>query len=128
MFLRSLSLMVISLFFVCSLSSCAAVLIGGAGAAGTYSYIEGKSSIIRNVSVDKAYSASLKACKKLHLAITKKSKNLSEASITGKDNDRTFWIWIDAENSVRTKISVRVGLLGDKPASERIHQAIASYL
>ncbi|PIE69343.1 MAG: hypothetical protein CSA21_02725 [Deltaproteobacteria bacterium] len=126
--IRSLSLALVSLFFVCSLSSCAAVILGGAGAAGTYSYFEGKTSVSRNISVNKAYAAALKACKKLGLPIEKKSKNLSEASITGKDGDRTFWIWISAENTVRTKISVRVGLFGDEPASQKIQDTLAACL
>jgi hypothetical protein len=128
MLFRSLCASLIALALLCSLYSCAAVVAGSAGAAATYSYIEGKVSSTRNTSIDHAYTAAITACKDLGLTIEKQSKNLSEASISGKDGDRPFWIWISSENSVRSKISVRVGLLGDRQASETIQNRIASHL
>ena len=125
---RALCLTLISLAFYCSLCSCAAVVVGSAGAAATYSYLEGKVSVSRNVPVDRAYTASIKACKDLDLRIDKRTKNLSEATISGKDGDRPFWIWISSENSVRSKISVRTGLLGDRMASQKIQDTIAAHL
>jgi len=111
-----------------TLYGCAAVVAGGAGVAATYNYFEGKLTVTRNANVDRAYSASIKACKSLGLTIEKKSKNLTEASISGKDGDRSFWIWISAENAVRSAISVRVGLMGDQMASERIQNTIHQYI
>jgi hypothetical protein len=125
---RSFCLTLFSLALLCSLCSCAALVAGGAGAAATYSYVEGKVSVTRNVTVDRAYTAAIKGCADLGLIIEKQSKNLSEASISGKDGDRPFWIWISSENSVRSKISVRVGLLGDRQASETIQNRIAAHL
>jgi len=116
-----------SLALLCSLCSCAALVAGGAGAAATYSFVEGKVSVTRNVSVDRAYTAAIKGCTDLGLSIEKQTKNLSEASISGKDGDRPFWIWISSESSVRSKISVRVGLLGDRQASETIQNRIAAH-
>jgi hypothetical protein len=117
-----------SLALLCSLCSCAALVAGGAGVAATYSYVEGKVSVTRNVSVERAYTASIKGCRDLGLTIEKQSKNLTEASLSGKDGDRSFWIWISSENSARSKISVRVGLLGDRQASETIQNRIAAHL
>jgi len=117
------------ILLLCStLYGCAAVVAGGAGVAATYNYFEGKLTVTRNSTVDHAYDASIKACKNLGLIIEKKSKNLTGASISGKDGDRPFWIWISAENAVRSSISVRVGLLGDQMASERIQNAIHQYI
>jgi hypothetical protein len=115
-----------SLALLCSLCSCAALVAGGAGVAATYSYVEGKVSVTRNVSVERAYTASIKGCRDLGLTIEKQSKNLTEASLSGKDGDRSFWI--SSENSARSKISVRVGLLGDRQASETIQNRIAAHL
>ncbi|WP_462324862.1 DUF3568 family protein [Desulfoplanes sp.] len=117
-----------TLALIACLSGCAAVVVGGAGAAATYSYIEGKVSITRNIKVNTAYTAALEACADLGLTVEKRSKNLSKATVSGKDTDRPFWIWISAEDSVRTKISVRVGLLGDRTASQRIQNTIARHL
>lgn len=111
-----------------TLYGCAAVVAGGAGVAATYNYFEGKLTVTRNANIDQAYNASVKACTHLGLTIEKKSKNLSEASISGKDGDRPYWIWITAENAVRSSISVRVGLIGDQMASERIQNTIHQYL
>ena len=118
----------LSLCFSVTLYGCAAVVVGGAGVAATYNYFEGKLTITRNVTVDTAYNAGIRAAKDLELVIEKRSKNLTKASISGKDGDRPFWIWISAENAVNSKISVRVGLLGDQMASERIQQSIQKFL
>ncbi len=118
----------LTLCFSCTLYGCAAVVVGGAGVAATYNYFEGKLTISRNVTVTAAYDAGIRAANDLGLIVEKKSKTLTEASISGKDGDRPFWIWIIAENAVSSKISVRVGLLGDRMASERIQQSIKKFL
>ena len=128
MTIRSVCSTLIGIAMICSLCSCAAVVAGGAGAAATYTYFEGKVSVSRNVNVDRAYAAALKGCKDLGLVIEKQTKNLSGAQITGKDGNRPFWIWISTDNNVTSKISVRVGLLGDRNASRNIQDAIARHL
>jgi len=118
-------LLVISLI---TLSGCAALVAGGTGVIGTYAYVAGWMEGNYNVDLDRAYSATLTACRHLKLKIEKKTKNLSSGSITANDGNRTLWIKLKAQNSTATKISVRVGLIGNKPASQRVHAAIARAL
>jgi len=118
-------LLVISLI---TLSGCAVLVAGGTGVIGTYAYVAGWMEGNYNVDLDRAYSATLTACRHLKLKIEKKTKNLSSGSITANDGNRTLWIKLKAQNSTATKISVRVGLIGNKPASQRVHAAIARAL
>ncbi len=110
------------------LSGCAAVVVGGVAAGGTYYYVTGWLNKDYSASLNQAYTASLEACKELGLAIQKRHKNLTEASIDAKDSDRDVWISLESKTANVTKISVRVGLTGDKIASQRIHEAIAKRL
>lgn len=109
-------------------SGCAALVLGGAVAAGTYVYVDGWSTQSYNASLDRSYNAALKACQNLKMTVEKKEKNISEAKIKAKDGDREVWIDLDSASEKVTKIKVRVGLMGDEVASKKIHDAIAKQL
>ncbi|MFW5489564.1 MAG: DUF3568 family protein [Desulfovibrio sp.] len=126
--IRKIKCLAATLAVLFCLSGCAAVIVGGAAAGGTYYYVTGWLNKDYNVTVNQAYAAGMAACKDLGLSVKKHSKNLTEASIDAKDSDRDVWITMDSKTERITKISVRVGLTGDKVASQRIHDAIARHL
>lgn len=110
------------------LGGCAAVAAGAMAGGGTYAYVTGWGTATYNVDLDRAYDAALDACDDLDLVVQKQERHLSDAEITAKDGDSTVWIDLDSEGVRVTKIAVRVGVMGDKVASERIHDRIARQL
>ncbi|SME88824.1 DUF3568 family protein [Desulfovibrio gilichinskyi] len=121
----------ITTFFICavmvlSLSGCAAVLLGGAAAGGTYVYVAGQAKRQYNSSLSSTYTATIKACKGLGLKIESNKKRLSDASIKARDVDTTVYISLESVSSKTTNVSVRYGMLGDEQASAKILSAINS--
>lgn len=116
------------LMSLAGLSGCAAVAAGAMAGGGTYAYVTGWGTVTYNVDLDQAYEAALEACDELDLLVQKQERHLSEAGIEAKDGDSTVWIDLDSEGIRVTKVAVRVGVLGDKVASERIHDRIAKEL
>jgi len=49
---------------------------------------------------------------------------MASASIKAKKGDEDYWIKMKEKAKKRTTISVRAGVLGDKEASQKIHEEI----
>jgi len=111
-----------------SAAGCGAVIVGGAAAAGTYFYLDGQSKGTYSVSLNKAYEASLAACKELEIPVTEQNKKLSSATIKGKLSGDTVTISLKLVGDNITEITVRVGLMGNESASHRIHKTISKHL
>ncbi len=109
-------------------TGCAAVVVGGAAAVGTYTYTAGQLLGAYNANLETTYKATLAGCESLGLPLYSHELNLSTASITTKDGDKDVWINLKAQTSTTTEVAVRVGYLGDEFASKRIHDAIGSKL
>ncbi|MFO7718629.1 MAG: DUF3568 domain-containing protein [Thermodesulfobacteriota bacterium] len=109
-------------------SGCAAVALGTAGGAGTYVYLKGQLVREYNAGMDRSYDAVLSTCNALDLEIQSRSHNLSEAKVSALDGDRTVHFRLKSLSTQKTKLSVRVGLLGDKVASQRIHEEFSRQL
>ncbi|SKA78773.1 DUF3568 family protein [Desulfobaculum bizertense] len=107
---------------------CAVLAAGAVAGGGTYVYTTGQLVRTYNASLDTSYEATVRAARRLNLKVNDRVLNLSSASVNGHDKDRRFWISLKSENPRVTKISVRVGVLGDEAASRRIHEAIARSL
>ena len=110
-------------------SGCVALVVGaGAGAAGVI-WHEGKLQETVEDSVPHVHQAIKAGLRDLNITITEdKSDNLT-AAVRGILADGTK-VWVDAEStgSSTAKLTIRVGILGDKPFSLRIRDAIKSHL
>lgn len=109
-------------------TGCAALVVGGAAAVGTYTYVAGQLKRTYNANLETTFQATLAGCEALGLPVQEQQKQLSKASIKVLDGGRDAWIWLDAQSSTTTEVSVRVGYLGDELASRRIHEAIQARL
>ncbi|MBE1425149.1 hypothetical protein H4684_001793 [Desulfomicrobium macestii] len=109
-------------------TGCAALVVGGAAAVGTYTYVAGMLQRTYNANLDTTYQATLAGCEALGLPVQDRQKQLSKASVKVVDGDRDVWISLTAQSSTTTEVSVRVGYLGDELASRRIHEAIQARL
>jgi hypothetical protein len=118
--------------FVClvllALYGCAAVIAGGAASGATYVYTEGWVARDYNVGIGRAYNAGLAAAKNLGMTVVEKSKRVASANIKMKKGDKDYWIKMEQTSDNRTTISVRAGVMGDKEASQRIHEEIKKML
>ena len=121
-----LALLLSSIIFM---YGCAAVLLGvGAGVGiGAYKYVEGN--LIREypVSYTKAWDAANTTLTNLKIGVTNSLNNGAKGTLEAgqKDGTKVVLNLTDKGQSV-TSISVRVGILGDRKAAEKIHNAIAS--
>lgn len=115
---------ILALCFVLSMclavSGCAAVVLGGAAAGGTYVYVTGQAKQKFNADLGNTYKAGLKACQDLNLTVKANKKKLSEASIKAVDVDTDVFIDFTYVSSKVTEVSVRYGLFGDEDSSRRI--------
>ncbi len=109
-------------------TGCAALVVGGAAAVGTYTYVSGNLIRTYNANLDTTFRASLNACQSLSLPIHDQQKRLSTASLKTQDGSRDVWINLKTVSSTTTEVSVRVGYFGDEHASRRIHEAIMTRL
>lgn len=110
-------------------SGCAMVLVGaGAGAAGTV-YVMGKLEDEVEAPVSKVQRASVAALKTLELPLRVERGDKLAAELESETADqKKIWISISSLTSSRSKIVIRVGLLGDEVRSRQILQAIQTRL
>ena len=106
------------------LTSCAAVVAGGAGAAAAYTYASGWLTRDYDTSLDKAYQASVRSLQENNIKIVERSKDVASANIKAESADQTYWVKIEEKGDKLTTVSVRAGIIGDRSASERVHKEI----
>ena len=109
------------------MSGCAVALFGagaGAGVAGA-TYVMGKLEDEVNAPVSKVRPATVAALKSLELPVDKERGDKLAAELESETADqKKVWISITSLTSSRSKIVIRVGLLGDESRSRQILQAI----
>jgi hypothetical protein len=113
------------------LSSCAPVaFIGGAAIGlGGYKYYDGKLVVIYPASLEKTFDASISAMENLEYQIYERQRKLTSGKIvtTGsiKDQIKLSFKYHTVEE---TEVTIRVGLMGDEAASNKIKDKISDYL
>jgi Protein of unknown function (DUF3568) len=115
--------------FIClvlfALYGCAAVVAGGAAGGATYVYTEGWVARDYNVGIDRAYNTGLEAARDLGMTVVEKSKKIASANIKMTKGGKDYWIKMEETSKKHTTISVRAGIMGDKEASQKIHEEIS---
>lgn len=109
-------------------SGCAAVVVGGAAAAGTYVYMAGWLEQTYNRPVDQVWEAAQSGPASLGLTLQSKERTLGTSRLQFLDGGTDVWITVQATSPYTTKVAVRWGLLGDEAASRRILDAIGARL
>jgi len=120
------------IILICSVSflyGCVLAWIGvGAGVGiGTYKYIEGRLEREYPLSYSRAWDATNSALQNLQISISNSTKGNRKGTIDAvrKDGKKVIVSLKDRGQGVTT-ISVRIGVLGDRSAAEKVHDAIAS--
>ncbi len=107
---------------------CVAAAVG-LGAAGTIAYIRGDLESTEDKNIEVVYSAVLEAVEQLQLILINKSQDAHEATILARDvNDKKITIKMKSTSVQTTKLSIRVGTLGDEAMSVQIYQKIYNNL
>ena len=121
MALRKLLHILIIGWSMISFAGCAAVLIGAGAGAGTVGYIAGELKAQEEVSLNKAWSASLKAMAHLEFTVTQKEKDAFTAELTARGSgDKKIQVKLEKKAEKITEIRIRVGLFGDESMSRLI--------
>lgn len=111
-----------------SLQGCAVLLVG-AGAAGTVAYVRGNLRAAESASLEKVYAATHKALDQLELKVTEDKKDALSATVTARDaQDKRVLIKLKSISEQSTQINIRIGTFGDQTKSQLIYQKIRENL
>jgi len=114
---------------LCNFYGCVAVLFGAAGGAGTAVWLSGKLAQQVPSTYENTIRATKEALKSMNLEIIKESKTTEIAQIRSHYGDgRKIWIDIHPIGEDSSGIEVRVGVFGDKVASDVLIRKIISKL
>lgn len=113
-------------------SGCAFPLaVGGAAVGagtGTFLWIDGELKTDYAASFDKVWSACEKTVADMRGTDVKPVKEIAQGKITTVINDEKAKIEVIYRSKDQTNVSIRVGLVGNKLASQRLHDKIAENL
>ena len=110
-------------------AGCIPLIIGAAAGAGGVIWAKGALEQELNKSMDHVYNASKTALKKLKFPITADTKTNLSAKLESQSTDgKHIWINITYIAQHTSKISIRVGPLGDELQSKEIADMITKYL
>jgi hypothetical protein len=125
MFLVLLSVML----FAIELPGCVALLLGGAAGAGSVVYVKGQLKEDRAACVPRVHDASISTLKELNLPIIEDNHDKLSARIKSRFADGSdVWIEIESVTAESSKITIRVGILGDEHKSRQILDGIHKHL
>jgi hypothetical protein len=115
-----------------SLLVCAVTVLPGCssesketGASGKVEYSWGELNATESAGIEKVYDASLKAVEELKLPIIQKGVDSMSGKIIARDvEDKKIIITLTAATGGMTKMSIKVGTLGDEGKSKLIYEQI----
>jgi len=112
------------------LTGCAAVLLAGAGAGiGTYAYVKGELQREYDAPLDLTWAATTQALKSLEVQVVDTKKDQFGGEIDAQRADETtVKVALEPKAGNRTLVKIRVGVFGDRDASERIGKEIEKRL
>ena len=126
--IKRLNQAVLLLALAIQISGCAeAVLVGvgAAGGAGAVLWAKGKMEESLDTPFSEAHTATLAALEDLELPIKKEKRGGLKTQIESQFPDGKYvWIGVRAVTESSSRITVRVGVFGDKSGSQKIFEAI----
>lgn len=107
----------------------AALLAGGAAGAGAVVWVKGKLEYEFSAPLPKVYTATLAALKEFELPIQEEKKDKLVARVESQLADgKRVWIDIRSLTESSSKITIRIGMFGDRSRSRRLLEAIRRHL
>jgi len=114
-----------------TLSGCAPLVIGGAavtGGSGAYFYINGELKTDYHYSFDKSWSACEKTVAYMNATDVMPVKEISKGTINAVIDGEKVNFVVEYKAKNLTAVAIRVGMLGNKSASQRLHDKVVDYL
>lgn len=129
--INKILLLILSFFTLLLFSGCEFLIGGavvGAGTAGTYYYINAGLKADYSAPFDKVWSACEKTVADMHGTEVVPNKEIAKGTINTLINDEKVNFDITYKSKNLTTVTIRVGLIGNKPSSQLLHDKIAEYL
>ncbi len=129
--MKKVSLLLIVFVAVSMLSGCPAAIIGSAavgGGSGAYVYIRGDLKTDYPYSFDKSWNACEKTVAYMNATDVFPQKEISKGIIKAIIDGEKVRFVVEYKTKDLTTVSVRVGIIGNKSASQRLHDKVAGYL
>ena len=110
-------------------SGCIPLVVGAAGGVAGVVYVRGKSTEEFSYDVPVVYRAALTAMKELGLTLSEDRADTLSTNMESEFADRTpIWISLESVGESRTRVTIRVGRMGDEVRSRKILDTIKQYL
>jgi len=125
---RLMLLLITGVFLV---SGCAVMAVGGAavgGGTGTFFYVNGNLKSDYHYSFERVWSACEKTVAYMNAVDVIPIKEISKGTIDAMVDGEKVKFTVTYKAKDLTTVSIRVGLLGDKLASQRLHDKVADYI
>ena len=121
--------LIIGLILVYLCSGCMALAVGAASGVAGAIYVMGKLQEELNHPIAAVHEATLQGLRDLDLPISENKADKLSAHVESKLADGTHvWIDLDSIADSRTKLTIRVGVVGDESRSRKILAAIKARL
>ena len=121
--------LIIGLILVYLCSGCMALAVGAASGVAGAVYVMGKLQEELNHPIAAVHEATLQGLRDLDLPISENKADKLSAHVESKLADGTHvWIDLDSIADSRTKLTIRVGVVGDESRSRKILAAIKARL
>ena len=114
-----------------TLSGCAPLVVGGAavtGGAGTYFYTRGELTTNYHYSFDRAWNACEKTVAYMNATDVIPVKEISTGTIDAVIDSEKVHFSVKYKGGNLTTVAIRVGILGSRSASQRLHDKVTDYL
>ena len=113
------------------ISGCAALAVGGAAVGagtGTYFYVKGELKTDYNAPFEKVWAACEKTVANMHGGEVMPSRDISKGAIDAVIEGENVRITVAYKAKDLTSVSIRVGIFGDRLASQRLHDKVGENL
>ncbi len=125
-------LLVVALIAASMLTGCVPLLVGGAavagGGSGAYLYIDGNLKTDYPYPFDKAWSACEKTVAYMNATDVLPEKGISKGTLNAVIDGENVRFIVEYRTKDLSSVAIRVGILGDKSSSQRLHDSVAYYL
>ncbi len=120
---------VLAVLFAIYGAGCVAFVAGGAIGGGAAVYVKGQMDETFNKPVHKVHNATLAALRELNMPLFEDTHDNTSAKIKSKVvSGEDVWIEISALSNTDSKVTVRVGIMGDEGKSSAILNTIQKHL
>jgi hypothetical protein len=109
------------------MAGCAPLLVGGAAmtaGTGTYVFISGWLKTDYHYPFEDVWSACEKVVAEMNAIDVIPTKEIGEGKIKALIDNETVWFSVKYKSKNITTLSIRVGILGSRPAAQRLHDMV----